>query len=148
MSEERDINTLLELTRKFGQTFGCDGSYDEFDFEYTTRIQFDLDDGFGGQPSFSLVFPKTPSKLSFRAILFHRNIKKVYRSVRYQFKELWCRYQGVFSTDGSVEQEELMKEMWDHIAPDERFCQVCEEVWYECRSFPRCMHTTWGSPKG
>ena len=28
-------------------------------------------------------------------------------------------------------QEELMKEMWDHIAPDEMFCQYCKKVWYE-----------------
>ena len=138
MSKERDINTLFKLTRKFGQTFGCDGSYEELDFKDTTHIQFNLDDRFGGRPAFSLVFPKTPSKLSVRAILFHRNIKKVYRSVRSQFKELWCTDRMVFRTDGSVEKEELLKEMWDHIAPDERFCQVCEEVWYECRSYPRC----------
>jgi len=149
MSKERDINTLLELTRKFGQTFGSEVSlpYTEFDFEYNIRIQFGLP--YHSFNSFSLVFPKTPGKLSLKGLThslsFNQNVKAVYRIARCQFRELWSRSPEVFNTDGSVEQEELMKEMWDHIAPDEMFCQYCKKVWYECDKYPKCEYTIWGT---
>ena len=79
------------------------------------------------------------------SLLFNRKVKSAYREARYQFRDLWSRFPEVFDTDGSVEQEELMKEMWDHIAPDEMFCQYCKKVWYECRSYPKCEYTDWGT---
>ena len=129
--------TLFQLTREFGQTFGWDDSYKELDFESHISISFTIPNDIGAQKLFYQSFPKTPG-------LFNRKVKAVYRSARQTFRNHWVLSPEVFNTDGSVEQEELMKEMWGHIAPDERICQSCHNVWYECREFPRCMLDIWG----
>ena len=106
MSKKKEINTLTKLTRKFGQSW-CDvGTFKERQSNHLIMKW-----KYNGNP-FMMTFPHTPSKSA---------IRNCYAQVRRKLKEIGLDAPPEFSVKlmGSVEQQELLEEMWKELGTDD-----------------------------
>ena len=107
MSNKKEIDTLIDLSRKVGQAF-CDKNT----FKETSSDQI-IQEWKYQDTTFRMNFPKT----SIDEIA----IKNCYAQMRRKLKEIGLTPSPEFSVKliGSAEQEELLEEMWEHLGTDE-----------------------------
>ena len=122
MSKERDINTLIKLSRKLGNSW-CDlGTFEEKLITGTDLFFGDINKyeqvthtwEYTGN-LFMLEFPKTPTK----SLMAKYAVIDYYYQMRRKLKDIGLS-PPEFSTKliGSVEQQKVLEEMWEHIGTE------------------------------
>lgn len=107
MSLKKDINTLIKLSRKFGNSW-CDvGTFKERQSKHIIHKW-----KYKGNP-FMMTFPHSPGGQS--------TINNCYAQMRRKLREIGLSPPPEFSMRlmGSVEQSQLLEEMWEHLGTDE-----------------------------